>query len=257
MMNEVLSVKDLTISINSKKLVQNVSFCICEGDRVLLSGPNGAGKSTIMKAMLRLESEGKDFDGQIISRSYGNILELNYDDIQRFRASVAYVQQKDEYSMMSKVQVRDIINQSGDSYSGKTLTQAEVNDLIDEWIPRNSDNKRIFDANSKPAKFSGGEQRLLSVLSAIVTRPDAELFIIDEPLNNLDFVNARHVSNLINRVIRNNPKMVLLMVSHCRIFPFITREIRLDSDGASEVPDHYVCHSCFGDHDEQGFYLLE
>ena len=78
--------------------------------------------------------------------------------------------------------------------------------------------------------------------------------IIDEPLNNLDFVNARNISNLINRVVRENPEMALLMISHCRIFPFITREIELTAEGIIDVAQRYECHSCFGEHDEKGFY---
>ena len=83
---------------------------------------------------------------------------------------------------------------------------------------------------------------------------DCDLLIIDEPLNNLDFVNARHISNLINKVIREHPQMGLLMISHCRIFPFITRELKLTADGISEISEPYTCHSCFGEHDENGFY---
>ncbi len=136
----------------------------------------------------------------------------------------------------------------------ESLNASEVNDLIDEWIPRKENNKRVFDAKSKPGKFSGGEQRLLSVLSIVATRSDSDLLIIDEPLNNLDFVNARHISNLLNKLIKDNPKMAILMISHCRIFPFITRELKLTSDGVSEVEGTYECHSCFGEHDENGFY---
>ena len=112
----------------------------------------------------------------------------------------------------------------------------------------------VFDAKAKPAKFSGGEQRLLSVLSVIATRSQAELMIIDEPLNNLDFINARNISNLINKVIRENSKMGLLMISHCRIFPFINREINITANGVSELSEPYVCHSCFGEPDENGIY---
>ncbi len=115
-------------------------------------------------------------------------------------------------------------------------------------------NSRIFDAKSRLGKFSGGEQRLLQVFSVIATRSDADLLIIDEPLNNLDFVNARHISNLINKVIREHPQMGLLMISHCRIFPFITRELKLTANGISEISEPYTCHSCFGEHDENGFY---
>lgn len=253
-MDNVLSVKNLSIQIKERILIHNISFNIGEGEAVLLSGENGIGKSTILKSILRLETEGKKINGEIIERSFGNILALNDVELQRYRSCIAYIQQRDVYAEMGNIQVRDIFSDSRKAYAGGMLSFSEVNDLIDEWIPRRGDHSRIFDAKSKPAKFSGGEQRLLSILSVIATRPQAELIIIDEPLNNLDVVNARNISNLINKVVRKNPKMGLLMISHCRIFPFITREIKLTSKGISEVCDQYVCHSCFGEPDEEGVY---
>lgn len=253
-MESVLSIKNLSIRINNQPLVENVSFSVGEGEAILLSGANGIGKSTILKSILQLEMDGKDISGQIINRSFGNVLSLNGTELQRFRLSIAYIQQKDEYSEMGSIQVRDIISESREAHAGKNLSNAEVNDLIDKWIPRRSDGRRVFDAKSKPARFSGGEQRLLSVLSVITTRPNAELMIIDEPLNNLDFVNARNISNLLNRVIKDNPKMGLLMISHCRIFPFITREIGLTAKGAYPVEKQFACHSCFGEANAEGFY---
>lgn len=112
----------------------------------------------------------------------------------------------------------------------------------------------MFEAKSHPSKFSGREQRLLSVLSVLATRADASLFIIDVPLNNLDYINARNISNIINRVINRNTTVAILMVSHCRIFPFITREIRLTQDGALKLDKPYISHSCFGEPDTNGYY---
>ncbi|MCR5478661.1 MAG: ATP-binding cassette domain-containing protein [Ruminococcus sp.] len=251
-MDNILTIKDLSIQ-TEKPIVQNVTFTVNSGDVILLSGENGIGKSSILKSIMRLETAGKKIEGQIIHHSFGNILELNDNELQRFRSSVAYVKQKDDYSEMGKISVWDVIDTSIDSHSGKSMSSGEVNDLIDEWLPKR-DNKRIFDAKSKPGKFSGGEQRLLSVFSVIATRSDADLLIIDEPLNNLDYINARSISNLINKVVRNNPQMGVIMVSHCRIFPFITRELKLTSNGISEISEPYTCHSCFGEPDENGFY---
>lgn len=253
-MENILSIDDLSIQVGTRFLMDGISFNVGESEAVLLSGANGIGKSTLLKSILRLETEGKTIKGKIINRSFGDILELNSTEIQKYRSSIAYIQQRDDYAEMGNIQVRDIISESGEPHSGNTLSFSEVNDLIDEWIPRRDDNSRVFDAKSKPARFSGGEQRLLSVLSVIATRSRAELLIIDEPLNNLDFVNARNISNLINRVIKSNPNMGLLMISHCRIFPFITREIKLTPNGMQEITDRYTCHSCFGEPNEKGYY---
>lgn len=253
-MESILAIKDLSIQIKDRILFRNANFSVNPGDAVLLSGPNGIGKSTLLKSILHLETAEKTIKGEIIVRGFGNTLTLNKQEIQRLRSGVAYVQQKDEYAEMGNIQVRDIISESGEAGSGKTLNYSEVNDLIDEWIPRREDNSRVFDAKSKPAKFSGGEQRLLSVLSVVAVRSRAELMIIDEPLNNLDFINARNISNLINSVIHRNPQMAVLMISHCRIFPFITREIKLTPEGTNEATERYECHSCFGEHDGNGFY---
>ena len=253
-MDNIISIKNLSIQIKQRTLMQNISFNVGSGEVVLLSGENGIGKSSILKSIMRLETEGKNINGEIVHHSFGNILALNDVELQRYRSSIAYVPQKDEYSEMGRIQVRDVISNSGEAHSDRYMSYSEVNDLIDEWLPRREDNSRIFDAKSRPGKFSGGEQRLLQVFSVVATRSNSDLLIIDEPLNNLDFVNARHISNLINKVIRDNSDMGILMISHCRIFPFITRELKLTSNGISEVDEPYTCHSCFGEPDENGFY---
>ena len=253
-MGNILSVNNLSIQLSERVLVRNISFTVNQGDVVLLSGANGIGKSTLLKSILQLETHGKKINGEINVHGFGNVLSLDESELQRLRSSIAYIQQRDDYAQMGSVQVKDIINECGDAFNGRTLTDSEINDLIDEWIPRRDNNSRIFDAKTKPAKFSGGEQRLLSVLSVIATRPNANLMIIDEPLNNLDFINARNISNIINRVIKANPNMGVLMISHCRIFPFITREIILSSDGITESSNPYFCHSCFGNPDLEGYY---
>lgn len=256
-METVLSVKRLSVRAKEKTIVENISFDIGEGEAVLLSGANGSGKSTILKAIVGESTIGKDISGSIVVKGFGDVLSLNAVDLSRYRASIIYVQQRDSYGTSeigNTIRVRDIISQSNEAYSGKPLRYSEVNNLIDKWLPSLEGNKRIFDAKSKPVKFSGGEQRLLSVLSAIAPRTNAGLIIIDEPLNNLDFSNARHISNLLNSVVKSNPKAAILIITHCRIFPFIKREIKLTPEGIRPVIEPYTFFSCMGETDDQGFY---
>ena len=49
-----LQVKGLTYSINSQKIVNDVTLEIKEGEFVGLVGPNGCGKSTLLKNIYRV-----------------------------------------------------------------------------------------------------------------------------------------------------------------------------------------------------------
>ena len=62
-MDKVLSIRDLSIRIGDRVLMQNISFDVGEGEAVLLSGVNGIGKSTLLKSILRLETNMKTIKG--------------------------------------------------------------------------------------------------------------------------------------------------------------------------------------------------
>ena len=253
-MNSVLKIDDVSIRIKNNFLFENVSFEVNKGDYILLSGTNGIGKSSLIKSILQLQPREMILNGRILDESGENLLEVDSMKLQMIRSKIAYIPQKDEYSEMGSVQVKDIVSESSEAFSGHTLSFSEVDEIIDQWLPRKKDGKRIFNAKSKPSKLSGGEQRLLTVFTTIATRHDSNLLLIDEPLNNLDYINARIISDMINKTIKVNPEIAVLMVSHCRIFPFINREIKLSESGADECIDTYTCHSCFGEPDELGFY---
>ena len=95
---------------------------------------------------------------------------------------------------------------------------------------------------------------MLSIISSVAVRENAKLFIIDEPLNNLDFANARKISNLITRIHKENPDAAILMVTHCRIFPAINRLITIKNGVIVPNEEEYTCHSCFGKANSEGFY---
>lgn len=257
-MDTILSVSNLRISLaNGTNIIDDVSFEIKSGEVVAIVGDNGAGKSTILKAIMREDSVHKKISGNISYCGGKNILEMNDKELQEFRAKVAYVSQKDEYNNLGKkITVFDVMMDSAAVYSSKQYEKEDVKQLFDRYKLRiyDENGKPLFYEKSRPAKLSGGQQRLLSIVSAVAVRENAKLFIIDEPLNNLDFKNARKISNLITRIHKENPDAAILMVTHCRIFPAITRLITLEKGVLIPNREEYVCHSCFGKANKEGYY---
>ena len=146
---------------------------------------------------------------------------------------------------------------SAELYSGREISKEDVAALFDRYQLRvydESTGKPLFYEKSRPAELSGGQQRMLSIISSVAVRENAKLFIIDEPLNNLDFANARKISNLITRIHKENPDAAILMVTHCRIFPAINRLITLKNGVIVPNEEEYECHSCFGKANSEGFY---
>lgn len=258
MTDTILSVSNLTVSLASgANIINGVSFKIKSGEVVAIVGDNGAGKSTILKAIMREETEHKKISGSISYCGGKNILEMNDMELQKFRSEVAYVSQKDEYNNIGKrITAFDVMMDSAELYSSKLYTKEEVKQLFDRYPLRvyDENGKPLLFEKSCPAKLSGGLQRLLSIVSAVAVRENARLFIIDEPLNNLDFKNARRISNLITEIHKENADAAFLMVTHCRIFPAITRLITLEKGTVVPNREEYVCHSCFGKANEEGYY---
>ena len=258
-MEPILKVSNLNIVLSDgTNIVKNVSFEIKSGEVVAISGANGCGKSTILKAIMRVDEAHKNITGSISYLGGKNMLTMVKNELQAFRAEVAYVPQKDDYTCYGKrMTVFDAMMDSAESYSTKQFSKNDIVQLFDRYELRVYDEntgKPLFYEKSCPSKLSGGQQRMLSIISAVAVREDAKLFIIDEPLNNLDFKNARKVSNLITRIHKENPDAAILMVTHCRIFPAITRLITLEKGVIVPNTEEYYCHSCFGTANEDGFY---
>ena len=259
-METILKVSNLNVVLpDGTNIVKDVSFEIKSGEVVAISGENGCGKSTILKAIIKCkDEEHKNITGSISYCGGKNILSMGDNELQAFRAEVAYVPQKDDYTCYGKrTTVFDAMMASAEAYSAKQFSKNDIVQLFDRYELRVYDEntgKPLFYEKSCPSKLSGGQQRMLSIISAVAVREDAKLFIIDEPLNNLDFKNARKVSNLITRIHEENPDAAILMVTHCRIFPAITRLITLEKGVIVPNAEEYHCHSCFGKANEDGYY---
>jgi len=169
-MKNAISIKDLSVSYDKKRVLTNIFLQLEPGFIYGVIGPNGAGKSTLFKAILGLI----DIDTGLIMVE-GNPI----DDI---RKKVTYVPQKDEVDWQFPATVLDIVLQG--RYPHKKLFQRiNANDMR---IARDALNKLNIEnlQNRQIGALSGGQQQRVFLARALCQQ--ADVFLLDEPFVGVD-----------------------------------------------------------------------
>ena len=250
----IVSFKDVSIEYkNGKGILQNDSFQLNGGDVILLEGNNGSGKSSLIKTILGFELYEKRATGEIIFAGMGNVLSMSDKDLAALRRTVCYLKQKDEFDAFWGYTVFDVVVDHYAAFLGRTPNRQEkalIEEKFNAFIPAESNVK----LKNKITKLSGGQQRLVSIFASLCLKENVPLFLIDEPLNNLDIGTVKHISNLLNKLRIENPDACFVIISHCKIFPFINKVATI-KDGKLIIDDKGMnCYACFGKADDMGYY---
>ena len=96
---------------------------------------------------------------------------------------------------------------------------------------------------------------MVTLLSALC-RKDAKLFLIDEPLNNLDAKNVRTINNIISKIHNEYPNAAIIIITHCHSLAAITSQFEIKDGKLFRIENEYKCFNCFGETDFKGYYKV-
>lgn len=178
----ILSLENITHSYTERKLFDEASFYLHEGEKVGVIGINGTGKSTLLKIMAGLEIPD---EGQVIKAANMMIHYLPQNPIFN-----------EEDTVLESVQ---------------NMIHHHANE--DELVKAKAMMTRlgITDFEQKTSELSGGQRKRLALVSVLITPCD--ILILDEPTNHLDSEMAEWLENQL-RGFRG----ALVMVTHDRYF---------------------------------------
>lgn len=195
----MLEVDNLTVKIEGKKIVDNVSFVLKEHDIFIVMGPNGAGKTTLFKAIMGVIShEGK--------------VQLDKSDIKTFSTKelakrIGVLTQKHQPRFAHSVY--DVVSLGRYAYRKGLFTSLDKNDKkkIDDALKLTG----IDDIKDQSVlTLSGGELQRTFLAQLFAQEP--KILILDEPTNHLDLQYQIAIFDIIREWTKKENRAVLAAV---------------------------------------------
>jgi len=180
----ILNAQAIAKSYGAAALFHDISFTVSEGDRIGLIGPNGSGKSTLLKILAGAEQPDS---GEVALRRHSR-LSLVAQDAQFHPGET----------------VRSIVEEA---VNRGAASDAERDALKFETLGRAG----FEDFDAQALSLSGGWRKRLSIVQALVEKPD--LLLLDEPTNHLDLGGIDWLEQVIETAA-----FACIVVSHDRYF---------------------------------------
>lgn len=190
----MLQVTDLQVSYGMIKAIKEVSFEVKEGSIVTLIGANGAGKSTILRSLSGL-----------IKAQAGQIMYLGQDLMKKSAQEIVkagLVQVPEGRRIFPGLSVAENLEMGAFLRKDRSAIQADLDAVYQRFPILKERNKQ--DA----ATLSGGEQQMLAMGRALMTKP--KLLLLDEPSMGLAPIFINEIFNIIQDI--NDQGTTILLV---------------------------------------------
>ena len=231
MIDNVLSVKNLTISFREKKknkrVLHNSSFNLKRGTTLSLVGESGSGKSITSLAVVSLLPMNAITTGSIMFNQK-ELIGLNESELQKLRGNkISFIFQE---PMTSLNPLHTIEKQIGESLGfhqklfGKERKIKVLELLKKVKIPKPE--TRLLDY---PHQLSGGQKQRIMIAMALANKPD--LLIADEPTTSLDVTIEKEIIALLMELKATENMSIIFITHNLRVVKEISDEVCVMQNG--------------------------
>ena len=204
----LLTAQNISKTYMERKVLDDVSFFLNEGDKVGIIGINGTGKSTLLKILAGAEES----DGGDIIRTNG--------------IRISYLPQIPEFGDSGSVLEQVLLHLPKDLRQAK---EYEAKSILEKL--------GISDQQRDISTLSGGEKRRAGIAAALIQPSD--VLLLDEPTNHIDNETAQLLEDLLMRY-----RGAIVMVTHDRYFlnKICSKIVEIDRGKL------YVCEGSYSDY---------
>ncbi len=185
----MLEIKQLDVTIDGKKILQDVNLKIGMGETHALFGPNGSGKTTLLMAIMGFPRY-QVTKGKIIFHGK-DITGLPLDERARLGIGMSFQRPPVVRGVKTQDMISACLKDRGDKKVIDSLARrANLSEFLDRDINYG---------------FSGGEIKRSELMQLLAQKP--ELVLLDEPESGVDLVNIALIGELINELLKKECPM--------------------------------------------------
>ena len=191
----ILELKQVSVRFDNVLALDNVSFQLNQGERVALIGPNGAGKSTLFNVI-----------SGVLTPTAGRVDIFGH--APGGHICIAYVPQRSQVDWKFPVNVADVVMMGRVGQLG-----------LFRW-PRRTDWEQVYGAlelvdmlslaKRQIGELSGGQQQRVFIARALAQ--EAELILMDEPLNGLDIKSQEDIFLILEKLRQHH--VTVMVATH-------------------------------------------
>ena len=218
---EILRVEHLTKRYGQGEAqvsaLDDVSFCVEQGEFVAIVGPSGSGKSTLLHLL-----------GGVDRPTGGKVYVSDKDMYALDETALAIFRRRQIGLIYQFYNLIPVLNVEENITLPLLLDNRSVNtQQLDSMVEALGLKKRL---QHLPSQLSGGQQQRVSIGRALMASP--AIVLADEPTGNLDRTNSREIIDLLKR-LHDELHQTLIIITH-------DEGIALQADRILKIEDGHI-----------------
>jgi len=227
MSEAVLAVRDLTVELDGRALVERVGFELAAGERVGMIGESGSGKSLTALAIMGLLPDELRATGSAAlgGTELRGLPERELARLRGERIAMVFQEPMTALDPMMRVgsQVAEVVRRHRDVTRDEALARAEELFVL-VGLPAPRERLRAY-----PHQLSGGQRQ--RVLIAMALACDPSVLIADEPTTALDVTVQAQILELLRRLVSDRGTALLLITHDLPVIASLCERVLVMQDG--------------------------
>lgn len=206
-MIKAINIKDVSVSIEGRSILDNISFALQEAGIACLLGPSGCGKTTLLRCIAGFE---KPEQGEVWIKGVRASNPAHQLPVEQRHVGMVF----QDYALFPHLSVAENITFGLKNNNAKTTKQR-----LEELVELLSLQEHI---KKYPHSLSGGQQQRVALARAMAPRPG--VLLLDEPFASLDVELREQIARELRQILKQDG-ITTIMVSHNQLEAFAMADV--------------------------------